>query len=55
MACEPGQLITWEEALNSNFELAPGLDQLTRDSKAPGVPDASGRYPVAEPRQSRPY
>jgi hypothetical protein len=55
MACESGQLITWEEALNSNFEVAPGLDRLTRDSKAPVVLDTSGRYPVAKPGQSKPY
>ncbi len=51
MACESGQQITWEQALNSNLELAPGLDTLTRD-KAPVMPDASGRYPIAKPGQT---
>ena len=49
MACESGQLITWDEALNSNLELAPGLATLTPESKAPVLPDASGRYPIAKP------
>lgn len=49
MACESGQLITWDEALNSNLELAPGLDQLTWESQAPVLPDAQGNYPVATP------
>jgi predicted dehydrogenase len=50
MACESGQLITWDEALASNVELAPGLEQITSlDSPAPVTPDADGRYPVAMP------
>ena len=48
MAVESGKEITWDEAFNSNLELAPGLDQMTMDSPAAG--DArrprplSGRY-----------
>lgn len=49
MAAESGAEVTWEEALNSNLELAPGLDNLTMDSPAPVMPDAEGRYPVAKP------
>ena len=49
MACESGQLITWEEALNSNRQLAPGLETLTKESPAPVLPDPSGRYPIAKP------
>jgi len=52
MACESGRLLTWEEALNSNLELAPGLDQFTDGSNPPVMPDASGRYPVAMPGQT---
>ena len=29
MAAESGKLVTWDEALHSNIELAPGLDKLT--------------------------
>ena len=49
MAAESGQTIKWEEALASNLELAPGLDQYTMDSEAPVKPDAKGDYPVAKP------
>ena len=49
MAAESGQEVTWEEAMASNLELAPGLENLTIDSPAPMMPDAQGRYPVAMP------
>jgi len=49
MAAESGSEVSWEEALNSNVELAPGLDKLTMDSPAPIQPDAQGRYPIAMP------
>lgn len=52
MACESGQRITWEEALQSNLQLAPGLDSMTMESKPPVVPDANGRYPIAKPGQT---
>lgn len=48
MACESGQMINWEDALNSNLELAPGLENLTWDSKPP-VEMVNGRYPLAIP------
>jgi myo-inositol 2-dehydrogenase / D-chiro-inositol 1-dehydrogenase len=53
MACESGQLLTWDEALNSNLELAPGLENLTLDSKAPVEPGPDGRYPLAVPGQTK--
>jgi hypothetical protein len=49
MAAETGQLITWDEALASNLELAPGLDNYTLKSEPPVKPDANGNYPVAMP------
>jgi predicted dehydrogenase len=49
MAAESGTEVTWEEALNSSVQLAPGLENLTMDSPAPVMPDAQGRYPVAMP------
>ena len=49
MAAESGKLITWDQALASNLELAPGLDNYTFDSQAPVKPDAQGSYPVAKP------
>jgi len=53
MAAESGQTITWDQALASNLELAPGLDNFTMDSKAPVTPDAQGRYPVAMPGRTK--
>jgi predicted dehydrogenase len=51
MACESGKLITWDEALASNLELALGLNELTWESPAPTVPDSAGKYHVAMPGQ----
>jgi predicted dehydrogenase len=53
MACESGQVISWEEAFNSNVELAPGLENLKWDGPAPVMPDANGRYPIAIPGQTQ--
>jgi predicted dehydrogenase len=52
MACESGKLVTWEEAMESKLELAPGIEDFTMDSAPPVVPDAGGKYPVAMPGQS---
>jgi predicted dehydrogenase len=50
MAAESGKEITWDEALNSNLELAPGLDEITSlDAPAPVRPDKNGDYPIAKP------
>jgi hypothetical protein len=46
-------MLAYEDALASNLELAPGLDQFTLDSRAPVEPDAQGRYPVAMPGQMK--
>jgi predicted dehydrogenase len=53
MACEGGGMVTWDEALNSTVELAPGLEKCTWDSKPPVVSDATGHYPVALPGQTQ--
>jgi predicted dehydrogenase len=49
MAAESGKMITWKQALASNIELAPGLDNYTMDSEPPVKPDTQGGYPVAMP------
>ena len=55
MACESGALMSWEEALASNIELAPGLDDCTWSSCAPksATPDPAGHYPIAMPGQTQ--
>ncbi len=49
MAAESGREITWDQAMASNLELAPGLDNYTMSSPPPVVPDAQGTYPIAMP------
>jgi predicted dehydrogenase len=53
MAAESGQMITWDQAMASNLELAPGLDDYTLDSEPPVKPDANGKYPIAMPGQTK--
>lgn len=52
MACESGRRITREEALASNRELAPGLEDLRDDGEPPVKADANGRYPIAMPGET---
>ncbi|MHC4323076.1 MAG: Gfo/Idh/MocA family protein [Planctomycetota bacterium] len=49
MAAHTGQEITYEQILNSDHEMAPGLDKLTMDSPAPLKSNAEGRYPIPQP------
>ena len=55
MACESGQMITWDDAIASTIELAPGIANFTLDSPPPdsAKPDASGHYPIAMPGTTR--
>ena len=49
MAAHTGQEITFEDMLECEHEMAPGLDKITANSPAPLLPDAKGRYPVPQP------
>ncbi|MEI7731665.1 MAG: Gfo/Idh/MocA family oxidoreductase [Verrucomicrobiota bacterium] len=49
MAAHTGQEITFDQMLNCEHEFAPGLDKLTKDSPAPLVADAAGKYPIPQP------
>ena len=49
MAAHTGQEISYEQILNSDHEMAPGLDIVTMDSPAPLKADADGRYPIPQP------
>jgi len=54
MAAESGQVINYDEALASNLELAPGLEQITSlDAPAPILPDANGKYAIPVPGQTK--
>ncbi|MBN2505839.1 MAG: Gfo/Idh/MocA family oxidoreductase [Verrucomicrobia bacterium] len=48
-AVHMGRVITWDEAMASNFQFCPGIDQLTASSAPPLQADAQGRYPVPVP------
>jgi predicted dehydrogenase len=49
MAAHTGQEITYEEMLNHDHEMAPGLDKITEDSPAPLTAGPDGRYPAPQP------
>ena len=49
MAAHTGREITFKEMLECEHELAPGVAGLTKESAAPLLPDADGRYPVPQP------
>jgi predicted dehydrogenase len=48
-AVHSGKLVTWDEAMASNFQFCPGIDSLTEESAPPVQADAQGRYPVPVP------
>jgi predicted dehydrogenase len=50
-AVHSGKLITWDEALASDFKFCPNVDVLTADSPAPVRADAKGRYAAPIPGQ----
>jgi predicted dehydrogenase len=49
MAAHTGQVITYDQMLNSDFVMAPNVAELTLASDSPLMPDADGRYAVPEP------
>ena len=48
-AVHSGKLITWEEAMASDFQFFPNVDGLTASSPAPVQADARGAYPAPMP------
>ncbi len=49
-AIHMGRIITWDEAMASNFQWVPGgIDALNENSPPPIKADAQGRYPVPIP------
>jgi myo-inositol 2-dehydrogenase / D-chiro-inositol 1-dehydrogenase len=54
MAAESGLVINYDEALASNLELAPGLEQVTSlDASPPVAPNAAGKYAVPVPGRTK--
>ncbi len=49
MAAHTGRVVTYDQILNTDYELAPHVDRLTMDSPAPLLPGPDGKYPVPQP------
>jgi predicted dehydrogenase len=48
-AVHTGKIVTWDEAMASDFKFCPNVDELTEKSPAPVQADAQGRYPAPIP------
>lgn len=48
-AVHMGRIITWEEAMASDFQFCADVDSLNENSPAPVKADAQGRYPAPVP------
>jgi predicted dehydrogenase len=55
MATHTGQLISWEQALNSDFQFVKDIDNMTFDSPAPIHEGPDGLYPAPQPGVSKEY
>ena len=53
MATHSGQIVKWDEAINSQLDLAP--KRLAWDAQPLARPDANGNYAAAIPGVSKPY
>ena len=49
MAAHTGRIITYDEMLNCEHEMAPMVDRFTADSEAPLLVNANGIYPIPQP------
>ena len=49
MAANTGREITFDQMVQCEHEMAPGIEKFTMDSPAPLTLDANGRYPVPQP------
>ncbi len=52
-ATHTGQYVTWEQALNSEFQFVKDIDNMTFESPAPIHPGPDGIYPAPQPGISR--
>ncbi|WP_254506565.1 Gfo/Idh/MocA family oxidoreductase [Anatilimnocola floriformis] len=49
MAAHTGQIVTYDEILNSTHEFAPNVDKLVLGGEAPIKADKDGKYPIPMP------
>lgn len=54
-ACYSGKVVKWDELLEKERELAPGIDNYTLETNPPTMPDANGAYPHPVPGKYSPY
>ena len=50
-AVHSGKVVTWDQAMASDFQWCPNVDQMTYDTVPPLQPDPQGHYPVPSPGQ----
>lgn len=50
-ACHTGQIVTWDQMMESKFQFCDYLDELSFDSPAPVKADVNGQFPVPVPGQ----
>lgn len=50
-ACHTGQIVTWDQIMESKFQFCGYLDELSFDSPAPVKADQNGQFPVPVPGQ----
>ena len=48
-AAHTGQVITYDQMLNSEHNFAPNVTELAMNGDSPLMPDADGYYPIPEP------
>ena len=48
-AVHSGKMITWDEAMASNFQFCADIDTMDYDTTPPVQPDEQGRYPAPVP------
>lgn len=49
MAAHTGQIIEWDDILNSDHEFAPDVDKLSPETPPPLFAGSDGKYPVPQP------
>jgi predicted dehydrogenase len=52
-SCHTGRIVTYEQMLKDDHDLAPGIEKFTLESEAPVKADKDGRYPVPMPGYKR--
>ena len=49
MAAHTGQVVTYDQMLNCEHAMSPGVEKLTLESDSPLMPNDDGKYPIPYP------